>query len=94
MRQGKENEDRKAATLNDPLTKTGSLAFASLPADLSLLDRSVRVIKTQMVADQVYDLICGGQQHPDFLRDTIQSLDPDCLPAFLRQLCKRIEVER
>ena len=93
MRREKENDPGATAIA------TLGLALASVPHKValsvpSLLDHSVRQIKCQMVADQVYDLLRGGQQHPDFLRDTIQSLDPDCLPAFLRQLCKRIEVER
>jgi hypothetical protein len=79
---------------NDPLTKTGSLAFASLPADTSLLDHSVRQIKCQMISDQVFDLIRGKQQAPDLLETTLAALDADCRSAFLRQIAKRIEGSR
>ena len=91
----KQNEDRKAATLNDPLTESGSLAkFASPLANSSvpsLLEHSIRQIKCQGAADITFELIRGGQQQPDFLETTLAALAPDCKSAFLRQLAKRIE---
>jgi hypothetical protein len=98
MNDYKQNEDRKAATLNDPLTESGSLAFASPLASTSLkhkprdlLDHYVRQIKTQMIADQIYDRIRLGQSEQHLLLHTLQALNTDCVSTFLRQLSKRIE---
>lgn len=57
----------------------------------NLLAQSVRAIKCQAAADIAFDLIRGGQQHPDFLLETLARLEKDCHPAFLAQLSKRIE---
>ena len=76
-----------ATTPNVP----GVMVETSVP---SLLDHSVRQIKCQMVADQVFDLIRGGQQSPSYLETTLAALDPDCKSAFLRQIAKRIEGSR
>jgi hypothetical protein len=90
----KENEDRKAATLIDPLTTqtepSVKEAFSSLTNCESYLDISLRAIRCQAAANIVFDLIQKGQQHPDFLRETIGWLEADCLNAFYQQLSKRI----
>lgn len=56
-----------------------------------LLAQSVRAIKCQLAADVTFDLIKAGQQHPDFLLETLARLEKDCHPAFLAQLSKRIQ---
>ena len=71
--------------LNVPL---GVTAAVSVP---SLLDHSVRVIKAQLIADQIFDRIRLGQSEQHLLLHTIQAIDSDCLSIFLRQLSKRIE---
>ncbi len=90
MRDHIKDEPESAATVLT-LTKTGTLAFASLPANLSLLDHSVRQIKTQMIADQIFERIRLGQSEQHLLLHTLQELDTDCVSTFLRQLSKRIE---
>lgn len=90
----KQNEDRKAATLNDPLTTqtepSEKEALTSLTNCESYLDISLRAIRCQAAANIVFDLLQKGQQHPDFLRETIGWLDADCHDAFFQQLSKRI----
>ncbi len=93
MRDHIKDEPESAAT-DLTLTKTGSLAFASLPASTSLLESSVRQIKAQLVADQIFERIQLGQSEQHLLLHTIQALDTDCLPTFLRQFSKRVEASK
>jgi hypothetical protein len=88
---------------NDPgsaATETLGLASVSVPHKVprsvkhkpqDLLDHAVRQIKTQMIADQIYDRIRLGQSEQHLLLHTLQALNTDCVSTFLRQLSKRIE---
>ncbi len=55
-----------------------------------LLDQAVRVIKAQQTADIAVALIRAGQCDPEFLSQTIDSIDDDCRRDFLRQIQKLI----
>ena len=101
MRDQNKNGLADASTSSQALTESGSLAFASPLASASLkhkprdlLDHSVRQIKTQMIADQIFDRIRLGQSEQHLLLHTLQALDSDCVSTFLRQLSKRIEGAR
>jgi hypothetical protein len=54
----------------------------------------INAIVCQQKANIAYELIRAGQQHPDYLRDTLASLDADCVPTFLQQLSKRIKEQK
>lgn len=102
MRDQNKNGLADASTSSQALTESGSLAdYASPLASASLkhkprdlLDHSVRQIKTQMIADQIFDRIRLGQSEQHLLLHTLQALDSDCVSTFLRQLSKRIEGAR
>ncbi len=52
--------------------------------------QSVRTIRAQDCANQVYDILRLGQARQDFLVDVLAALEPEFVPAFCRQLSKRI----
>jgi hypothetical protein len=55
-----------------------------------ILAQSVRAITAQLAADHVYELLRLGQARQNLLLEVLESLDPESLPAFCRQLSKRI----
>ena len=56
------------------------------------VEHYLRVITDKNAGDVAYDLIRGGQQHPDYLHDLlVWQIQPKSIRPFLAQLQKRIQ---